>query len=284
MAFNDENFIFAKVVDRSLLRQGFTLPVKMLWGFKQWFGELAPGESRSVIIRLKGREFFVKVGNRNFDREKWPNHPEMYQLRYNEGCDLSNTLKEIFSKSRDYISRELQKVTNAGGSKRSHVRMPQDCHEQLLLFRTGDPYVWDAEVVTADENRMAEQSIKAIDEHTFESSSWNDATASVILKPAVVKIRKLDRAIGNNLKRVYEHRCQLCGEQVGAPYSTHVDEIHHIEPFIQSLNNDVSNLLVLCPNHHRIIHAAHPMFSRSALAYTYPNGLVEKIKVNFHLR
>ena len=58
MAFNDENFIFAKVVDRSLLRQGFTLPVKMLWGFKQWFGELAPGESRSVIIRLKGREFF----------------------------------------------------------------------------------------------------------------------------------------------------------------------------------------------------------------------------------
>ncbi len=66
MAFNDENFIFAKVVDRSLLRQGFTLPVKMLWGFKQWFGELAPGESRSVIIRLRGREFSVKVGNRNF--------------------------------------------------------------------------------------------------------------------------------------------------------------------------------------------------------------------------
>ena len=88
---------------------------------------------------------------------------------------------------------------------------------------------------------------------------------------------------GNNLKRIYGHRCQICGQQVAEGYSVTVDEVHHIDPFVASLNNDVSNLLVLCPNHHRVIHAAQPEFHRQTLSFVYPNGLNEKLKINLHL-
>ena len=47
--------------------------------------------------------------------------------------------------------------------------------------------------------------------------------------------------------------------------------------------NDVSNLLVLCPTHHRIVHVAHASFLRSKKAFAYPNGLQEKLKLNLHL-
>ena len=96
MAIDENQFIYAKAVDRSLLRQGFTLPVKMLWGFKEWFGELKPGMSRDIKVRLDDQEFPVRIGNRNFDREKWPDHPEMYQMRYTEGSAFAEVLRKQF--------------------------------------------------------------------------------------------------------------------------------------------------------------------------------------------
>lgn len=87
--FKDENFICAKEVDRSLLRQGFTLPVKMLWEFKSWFGSLQVGESRDVTIRLNGEEFRVRLGNRNFDRSKWPD-------RLSHGMSWVSEVDEMF--------------------------------------------------------------------------------------------------------------------------------------------------------------------------------------------
>lgn len=275
-----DRFICAKDVDRSLLRQGFTLLVGMLFGFKSWFGVLQPGASRDVTIRMNGAEFSVRLGNRDFDREKWPDHPEMYQMRYTETSAFAKVLREQFKTSRDFIAAELAKF---GKSSKRHIQIPADKREQLVFYRTDDPNVWDAEVLTADETASAFQATKTLDEHLFESADWTDAEAGIVLKSSVVKVRRLDRAIGNNLKRIYGHRCQICGLQVSEEYSVSVDEVHHIDPFVISLNNEVSNLLVLCPNHHRIIHAAHPDFRRQTLSFVYPNGLNEKLKINLHL-
>jgi len=34
---------------------------------------------------------------------------------------------------------------------------------------------------------------------------------------------------------------------------------------------------VICPNHHRIIHATDARFDRQSLTYMYPNGLREPL-------
>jgi 5-methylcytosine-specific restriction enzyme A len=35
--------------------------------------------------------------------------------------------------------------------------------------------------------------------------------------------------------------------------------------------------VVICPNHHRIIHATNAYFDRRSLTYEYPNGLREPL-------
>jgi len=50
------------------------------------------------------------------------------------------------------------------------------------------------------------------------------------------------------------------------------------------MNNDANNQIILCPNHHSIIHAAEPEFRRDSLSFMYPNGFVEGLAINLHLR
>ena len=53
---------------------------------------------------------------------------------------------------------------------------------------------------------------------------------------------------------------------------------------MNSLNNDSNNQMVVCPNHHSIIHDANPRFDRKRMLYLYPNGVEQRIVVNLHLR
>lgn len=44
-----------------------------------------------------------------------------------------------------------------------------------------------------------------------------------------------------------------------------------------------SIIIILSPSYHRIIHKAKPTFDRDQLTICFPNGLVEKVKVDKHL-
>lgn len=110
-----------------------------------------------------------------------------------------------------------------------------------------------------------------------------DKNANILEDEKIVKIRKLKRKIGDNLKLLYAYRCQICGQYVGAEYDAKVVEAHHIDYFVKSLNNDSNNQLVVCPNHHSIIHEVNPVFHRKSLIYLYPNGVQEGLMLNQHL-
>ena len=75
----------------------------------------------------------------------------------------------------------------------------------------------------------------------------------------------------------------MTGEKIGGRFDVNVVEAHHIIPFTVSMNNDTSNIIILSPNYHRIIHKAKPEFDREQLAFIYPNGLVDKVKLDKHL-
>lgn len=48
------------------------------------------------------------------------------------------------------------------------------------------------------------------------------------------------------------------------------------------MNNDYDNLMMLCPNHHTVIHKANPEFDRQKLLLSYPNGYQEKLLFDRH--
>ena len=166
------------------------------------------------------------------------------------------------------------------------LRLPDDEKEFLAVYTTeyDDSYIF--EPIVKNDFSIARKYFLKFDERVFEERSdikITDSDARIEERTQIAKVRKLDRSIGENLKQLYGYRCQICGKLIGEEYSAHVVEAHHIEYFVKSLNNDASNQMIVCPNHHSIIHDVNPVFDRTRKLYVYKNGMTEGLLLNKHL-
>ena len=147
------------------------------------------------------------------------------------------------------------------------------------------PNVFVADCITAAVKAEVKTDVSTMSELDFETfEPREDKNASIKQMTHLQKIRHIDRSIGDSLKRLYDYRCQMTGEKVGEPYDVFVVEAHHIIPFTESMNNDTSNIIIISPSYHRIIHKAKPCSIVQPSPSTFQTDLVEKIKVNKHLK
>lgn len=281
--------IYVKDVDKSLLYQGFTIRTALLNPFISAFGKLKIGETRYISIIL-GESMYsgIKVINQNFDRKKYPDHPDLYQVRYDSVHGLINALRREFFDLYTFIDSEMRirKELKKKGESVPRIRVPDTLRASLAFYSTGEPNVWEAIPVTSAEYKEVDNMLSnsSMDEISFENMLLMDDEATIIEKTYTAKVRKLDRNVCLNLKEIYGYRCQVCGELVSAPYGDKpVVEAHHIDFFTRSLNNNFSNVMILCPNHHRIVHTYNPVFKRTLKIWEYPNGYKEGLKLNLHL-
>lgn len=77
--------------------------------------------------------------------------------------------------------------------------------------------------------------------------------------------------------------CQICEARAVEMYGVDVSEAHHIQPFSLTANNDAKNMMIVCPDHHRIIHKAKPVFNYDQKAFLYDNGREDRLMYNIHL-
>jgi len=204
------------------------------------------------------------------------------QIRYTENSAIAKKLREIFISSYKYLQVEKAKLIN----HRIPIKLPEICKEYLVLYTTEFQNTFLLDSITAQENKIFNKAILEISEEEFELDiNYNriDKTATIEQKQQLVKIRKLDKSICDNLKLLYKFNCQICGDDFGKTYDTIIIEAHHIESFTISMNNDSTNILVICPNHHRVIHKTSPFFDLKNLVFIYPNGLKECLKLNYHI-
>lgn len=113
--------------------------------------------------------------------------------------------------------------------------------------------------------------------------NFADETASLNKTVKTVIERTYSKQKVDMLKRLYAYRCQICGKNVGTEYGTNIAEAHHIKYFSKSVDNSSDNLLIVCPNHHSLIHALNPEFDYKELQYIYPDGKIDKIVLDLHL-
>lgn len=281
--------IYVKDVDKSLLYQGFTIKTALLDSFLGFFGKLAIGEVRQISILLNGNIYSgIRVINQNFDRNKYPDHPEMYQVRYDNMHGFLQALRSEFSGLYHYINEQMQikKMMKERGESTPNIKIPKELKASLSFYTTDNPNIWEAvSITTNDFNEARKQiSVLSMNESLFENMLLTDVDATIIEEPHFVKVRKLDRNVCLNLKKLYCYRCQICGQQISASYGDKpVIDAHHIDYFTKSLNNNYSNVLIVCPNHHRIIHAYNPVFKVQNKEFVYPNGYKEGLVLNMHL-
>jgi len=278
-----ENYVYKKEVDWSILTEGLTLPVDNQVVFGQIMGRfLQRGESKDITLYLAGKPYKAKISNVNYN-PKFRRIKDTLQIRYNRNGDLAKALQGFFIGSYNFIKNVRDART---ADDRTKIRLPEEYKEFLVIYTTeyDDSYV--LETILADEMVSFKQTIAGKQERMIETGfdyEFEDSTAGVTEAERTVKIRKLNIKIGDNLKLLYGFHCQICGRLIGEECGSHIAEAHHIEYFINSLNNDASNQMIVCPNHHSMIHDADPVFDRNQLQYIYQNGFEQRVILNKHL-
>ena len=274
-------FFLKHSVDLSLLTSGFHIQTE----FHQLVyalpgGTLHHGESREIKVLIDGEEFTTKLYNIGFDQNKYPDHPDLLQVRYSPGSPIARKLQSVFAEDYRYLmaSREL-------AGPRKQIRLPNDNHDEIVFLGTAMPNVFILDCISSEERKKAATEIRQMSELDFENAfeAREDANAGIREISGIRRIRQLDRSIGDSLKRLYDFRCQMTGERIGSEYDVLVVEAHHIVPFTLSMNNDTSNIIIVSPDYHRIIHKAKPVWDCKKLSFKFPNGLQERVKVNKHL-
>ena len=281
-------FLYKKEVDWSLLHEGFSVPVEFQKSVQDHVGQVVRGQSKRIRFDIKTQLFDARVINQPFDDKKYAGHPDVFQVRYATTSGLALKLREIFEKS--YAVLKVLRYEAKKAECRKQVRVTEDAREYLVLYAGADEHEIVCDSITSDDIAVVRSFVdsnKDIREEEFERAGeyyFRDLRARMETREQVVRIRRLDRSIGESLKRLYKYRCQICAENFGKARGVDVAESHHIDDFVKSLNNDSENILVICPNHHTVIHKAQPVFDRRLLTFTYPNGFEERLQLDMHLK
>lgn len=277
----NNTFLLKHAVDLSLLTNGFNIQTemhKLVYALPG--GELHHGENREIKVLIDGETFTTKLYNIGFDQNKYPDHPDLLQVRYSPTSPIAKKLQSIFYE--DYI---YLKDLRAEVGPRKQISLPENNHDEIVFSGTVMKDVFVIECIHSADNEQIAKRVHNYNEFDFETSFElrEDTTATIKEVNRIQRVRQLDRSIGDSLKFLYDYRCQMTGEKIGEKYEALAVEAHHIIPFTESLNNDTTNIIILSPNYHRIIHKANPQFNRELLQFEFPNGLVEKVQLNKHL-
>ena len=282
----DNGFIMQKTVDWSLLNDGMTIPVSVSSLFRVWDESiLTHGQSKDIKILIDGEFYDAKLKNQNFVQSKWVGHKDVIQIRYGRQSPLAIKLRAVFQKSYAYLFAQKQEL---GKSKRQ-IQLPDDLQENIRLYLTSLPDVLCMECCSNSDYQQLAHTLNAIPEEVYEQTDEDkffmvDKTASIEEKQRLVKYRRIDRSIILTLKKFYDYRDEISGEKIGDQYGDSVVEAHHIDYFTRSQNNDSTNIIIISPNYHRIIHKNNPNFNRKKFQFEFENGAVLKLKLYEHLK
>ena len=121
-----------KPVDKSVLRDGFNIPISMQKAFYETTGNhLEHGESKVIKIDIDGATFQAKLTNINFNRNQWGSHSDLLQIRYSSGSPLAKKLKEKFGTPYETFypldEFDARRFREAHGGKRILI-----VHQQIL--------------------------------------------------------------------------------------------------------------------------------------------------------
>lgn len=279
-------FIMQKTVDWSLLNDGMTIPVSACALLKAWDESiLIHGAGKDIKVLVDGELYDAKLKNQNFEQSNWAGHKDVIQIRYGRQSALAQKLRAVFKKSYDYLFAQKQLL---GKSKRQ-ILLPNDIHEYMRLYLTTSSDVLCMECCSSSDYQQLAHTLSVIPEEVYEQSDdeqffMADKTASIEEKQRLVKYRRIDRSIILTLKRFYDYRDEISGEKIGDEYGDSVVEAHHIDYFTRSQNNDSTNIIIISPNYHRIIHKNNPRFNRKKFQFEFENGEVLRLSLYEHLK
>jgi len=93
----------------------------------------------------------------------------------------------------------------------------------------------------------------------------------------MTEIVRRDRDLVEELRDLYAGECQLCGWAPRRRDGTELCEAHHVRWLSRGGGDTLTNLVLVCPNHHRAIHRCDAPFDFGCNAFVFAN-MREKLK------
>lgn len=139
------------------------------------------------------------------------------------------------------------------------------------------PFYFDAQTIKNQIKSDEDIVMDLLNQDISPKLSEINANEDVEIKERLFKIRKRNNKIVTELKRLYQGRCQITGEELtfkkkdGTLYS----EVHHLIPLGESGSDSYANAIVISPLIHRMLHYA--VVSEIDLSKIENNKLLIKI-------
>lgn len=219
-------------------------------------------------------------------------------LGYSSRSEAFEKIGLKFGKNNNYLKRlrdEYDVVTSS--SRRGQCnRPPRERISKAAEHLSSFPFeelteivrslIENAQASYSNEDIFAETFIDECNEIEIENIiNAKDPSATICYKNDTTNATRVyNHSIILNLKKLYKGKCQICGDYPLVGTCADICEAHHIEYFSESMNNDASNILIVCPNHHRLIHKVNPIFDKEGNKYIFSDGFEMKIKLNYHLK
>jgi hypothetical protein len=193
----------------------------------------------------------------------------------------------------DEAFRILQQLPMVSGSlaKCTRASLPQACQTIRGITPEGNNQLEQFTAVIPTEERAVE----VADEYELERGLVEgDEIYEEVLRrdhtgPSEGRRRQLlilaprDRQLVKDLHDRYSGRCQLCAFDSPVVYGVPSAEAHHIVYLSRGGDDSLVNMVLLCPNHHTVIHKTDAKFDYSRLTFCFPNGRTEPLCLNTHL-
>lgn len=154
-------------------------------------------------------------------------------------------------------------------------------HQILLRFSKEIPFEQRAKVVPDEkiENELNYGNSNLV----RELLEKYDTGISVKRKEYLLKLAPIrNQKLSKKLIEVYGGTCQICLWKPKEVYGVEICETHHIQWISRGGTDDISNLVLICPNHHRAIHKCDASFDYKTLSFSF-HGYIEVLKTNYHL-
>src|SRR5690606_17845964 len=195
--------------------------------------------------------------------------------------DVENLFPDEISSKLNYTRKRAYFTDNITDKTADRKKvLIEDKHFTTATIVYGDNQQ-DTKVKTNNKSKVEVLETKPIPVQTdttnrsnIDSDSEQEVT-SVHRVETTVNIAVRNQTIVNQIKKLYKNQCQLCGERVEVGLGEYMSEAHHIKPLGKIHNGPdiLSNLIVLCPNH-------HAMFDRGSLSINLNNKRILHINKN----
>ena len=129
-------FIFRKLVDKSVLRQGLTIPKE----YHSALQEFCPAIKRhGAIVHVKVQIdrvlYDAELRNQNFNEKNWAGHGDVIQIRYTPQSPVAQKIRQLFYSTNKFIDHTLSRKIS---HKKSRIRIPDNKKEYIDIYTTNE--------------------------------------------------------------------------------------------------------------------------------------------------